>query len=74
MASYNNKSLSRIYTTYHKQNCWAYISGVGWRKVHPGNPEGVTNVHIALTAARANGKKVSIRTNAADTRIDKVYL
>ena len=74
MATYNNKSVSRIFVTYHSQNCWAHLGGVGWKKVQTGNADGTTNVHIALTAGRANGKTVTVITNAADNRIEQVYL
>jgi hypothetical protein len=74
MATHSNKSIVRIFTTNHSQNCWAYLSGVGWRKVQTGNPDGVTNVHIALTAARANSKNVTAVTDSGDTKIQHVYL
>ncbi len=74
MANHANKSISRIFCTFHAQNCWAYLSGVGWRKVQTGNADGATNCHIALTAARANGKTVTAITDAGDTRIEQVYL
>lgn len=74
MASHGNKSIARIFTTYHSQNNWAYLSGVGWKKVRPGNADGCTNVHTALVAARANGKLVTAVTDAADSQIEQVYL
>ncbi len=74
MATHSNKSVSRIFTTYHAQNCWAYLGGVGWRKVRTGNSDGVTNVHVALTAGRANDKKVTVKTNSGDNKIEQVYL
>jgi len=73
MASYN-KAVDRIFVTYHSQNCWAYLNSVGWRKVKTGNADGVTNVHIALTAARANGRVVTAIADAGDTNIEQVYL
>jgi hypothetical protein len=74
MATYSNKSVSRIFVTYHSQNCWANLAGVGWKKVKTGNSDGNTNVHVALTAARANGKVVTAITDGADTLIEQVYL
>jgi hypothetical protein len=74
MATHSNKAISRIFVTYHSQNCWAYLTGVGWKKVRTGNTDGCTNVFIALVAARANGKVVTALTDAGDTLIEQVYL
>ena len=74
MATHSNKAVSRVFSTYHSQNNHAYLSGVGWRKVRTGNADGCTNVFIALAAARANGKVVTAITNAADNRIEQVYM
>ena len=74
MATHSNKTVSRIFTTYHSQYNWAHLSGVGWKKVKTGNADGCTNVHVALTAGRANGKVVTVVTDAPDTLIEQVYL
>ncbi|MEL6103891.1 MAG: peptidase M6 [Pseudomonadota bacterium] len=74
MATHSNKTVSRIFTTYHSQNNWAYLSGIGWKKVKTGNADGSTNCHIALTAGRANGKVVTVITDGADSLIEQVYL
>jgi hypothetical protein len=74
MAQHNNKSIGRIFVTYHSENCWAHLGDIGWKKVKTGNPSGVTNVHVALTAGRANGRTVTVITDSADTNIEQVYL
>lgn len=74
MATHSNKSVSRIFTTSNSQNNWAYLASVGWKRVKPGNADGCTNVHVALTAGRANGKVVTVITDAADNLIEQVYL
>ncbi|MGH8871523.1 MAG: hypothetical protein ACRDWS_06080 [Acidimicrobiia bacterium] len=74
MATHNNKTVSRIFTTYHSQNNWAYLSGLGWKKVQTGNADGSTNVHVVLTSARGNGKLVTVVTDSGDTRIEHVYM
>lgn len=74
MATHSNKSVSRIFTTYHSQNCWAYLAGLGWKKVQTGNADGCTNVHTVLTSARGNGKLVTVVTDSGDTRIEHVYM
>lgn len=73
MANYN-VAVNRIFVSHHSQNCWAHIVGVGWRKVDTTSVDGTTNVHVALTAARAHGIVPSITTNAADDRITIVYV
>jgi immune inhibitor A len=74
MATHSNKSITRIFVTFHSQNCHAFLDGVGWRKVKTGNADGCTNVHVALTAARANGRLVTAITDAADALVEQVYL
>lgn len=74
MATHSNVSIARVYTTHHSQNCWAYLSSEGWKKVQTGNADGHTNVHIVLTAGRANGKVVTAVTDSGDSRIERIYL
>lgn len=58
---HNNLSVVRVYTSHHSQNCYAIISGIsGWKKIKTGAADGVTNVHVALSAAQANGRKVDV--------------
>ena len=58
---YNNRTVSRVYTSHHSQNAWAMISGIsGWKKIKTGAADGVTNVHVILCDARANKRNVDI--------------
>ena len=58
---HNNKTVTRTYATSGGQNAWAIISGIsGWKRVKTGAADGVTNVFVALCAARANDRKVSV--------------
>lgn len=60
----NNKTVSRTFTTFESQNCWAIISGIsGWKKVKTGKKDGVSNCFTTLNAARAGGKKVDVFIN-----------
>jgi hypothetical protein len=73
MPTYNT-IIGRIYSTPHSQNCWAYLNAVpAWRKVSPLSPDGVTNVHLALTEARDSGKMVSVYVDDSGA-IANVYL
>lgn len=57
---HHNKTIQRVYVSHHSQNCWAFVQDLGWRKVEPGSPDGVTNMFIALCAARGHGIAVSV--------------
>jgi immune inhibitor A len=74
MANYPNVAIQRIYVSHHSQNCWAFLQGVGWRKVGTLSVDGTTDVHAALVAARAHGINANVTTNAADDRIELVYV
>ena len=69
---HTNKQVLRVFATYHSKNAWGYIEGVGWRKVKPSVPDGVTNVLAALAEGRANGKTVTALVTA--TEIEQLYL
>lgn len=58
---YNNKTVTRTYTSKDSQNCYAIISGMsGWKKIKTGSADGVTNTFVALNAARANNRPVDV--------------
>lgn len=57
---HHNKKVQRVYTSHHSDNCWAFIQGIGWRKIKPGTVDGTTNMFIALSAARATDRPVSV--------------
>lgn len=73
MANYN-AAIQRIFVSHHSQNCWAFLQGVGWRKVGTLSVDGTTNVHVALVTARAHGIVANVTTNAADDQIEIVYV
>jgi len=57
---YSNLAVDMVYATPHSQNAWASFPGLGWRKIQTGSPDGVTNMLLLLTEARANGRQVTI--------------
>lgn len=73
MANYN-VAIQRVFVSHHSQNCWAFLQGVGWRKIGTLSTDGTGNVHVALVAARAHGIVPNVITNAADNRIEIVYV
>ncbi len=56
---YNKRVLS-TFTYYGAQWAWAYIDGVGWRRVNGGAPDGVTNMFLGLCEAQANSRLVPV--------------
>jgi Zn-dependent metalloprotease len=55
-----NKSVLSTFTSPHSMNAWAYIQDIGWRKVQPLTPDGVTNMFVLLVDAQAFNKKVTV--------------
>lgn len=55
-----NKVVRLTFASYHSQNAWAFIDGLGWRKIKPGASDGVTNMFVGLCEAVANNKKVHV--------------
>jgi C1A family cysteine protease len=53
-----NLTLTRAYANTYSKNAWAAFDGLGWRRIHPNAPDGVTNVFGVLAASRANERKV----------------
>jgi len=59
-AWHSNIEVNRTYATIHSKNAWAYFQGLGWRKIQPVSPDGVTNMLALFAEAVANGKRVTI--------------
>jgi astacin len=57
---HSNKTVAQTYATHHSKNAWVNIVGLGWRRVHPDAPDGVTNVFAQMVWARAYDRKVSV--------------
>ena len=56
----NSKAVLSTYTSPHSMNAWAYVQDLGWRKVQPLTPDGVTNMFGLLVKAQAYNKKVNV--------------
>jgi C1A family cysteine protease len=67
-AWHSNLSVALIYTTPHSKNAWAYLEGLGWRKIEPLSNDGVTNTLALLTNARARDRKVTVYADG-----DQIY-
>ena len=66
-------NINRTYATTAAKNCWALLPGKGWRRVKSGSDSGVTNVHLLLSLARANGKQAHVTLDGSN-KITTVYL
>lgn len=67
-------TIGRVYSTPHESNAWAWLNAQGaWRKIDETATDGHTNVHLALTAARATNATVSVFLDS-DDQIANVYL
>ncbi len=65
----SNVSVVQTYATRDAQNAWAYFQNLGWRRIHPGASDGVTNMLTMFGQAKANGRPVTIYADA-----DYVYI
>ena len=68
---HTNTSVLKTFATPHSMNAWAYIKDLGWRKVAPVSPDGVTNMHMQLCEAQVNSKPVNVY--ADDSTIHQMY-
>ncbi|HEY7036237.1 MAG TPA: C1 family peptidase [Thermomicrobiales bacterium] len=69
---YSNVTVAQTYASRDSQNAWAYIQGLGWRKIYPGAADGVTNMLILFAEASANGRPVTIYADG--TYVYQAYL
>lgn len=66
--------INQIFTSHHAQNAWALLAADGaWHQILPNAPDGVTNVHLVLAVAKANGQQAYVVLDAAQN-ITQVYL
>jgi C1A family cysteine protease len=55
-----NVAVNQVYTSRDAQNAWAHLAGLGWRRIQPGAPDGVTNMLALFAQAVAKNKAVTI--------------
>lgn len=67
-----NMTVTMTYATHHSQNAWVHINTLGWRKIKPESPDGVTNMFIAFCEALANNHKVHVYADG--TFVYSMYL
>lgn len=58
---YNNKSVSRTHSKNGSRMAWAIIDGIsGWKRIRPTSVDGVANIFLILSVARANNRKIDV--------------
>lgn len=59
---HKNKSVIRTGAKNGGQQAWAIVQGVGsgWLRIKPAAPDGVSNIHLILSTALANNRKVDV--------------
>jgi hypothetical protein len=58
--------INQVYSSSHAQNAWAHLVGTNkWHKILTGAADGVTNVFLILSAAKAVDRQVHVVTDGA---------
>ena len=58
--------INQVYSSRDAQNAWAHLAGTNaWHRILPGVADGVTNVHLILTAAKANNRQAYVVRDGA---------
>jgi hypothetical protein len=59
---HNDKQVVRTHAKQGTQQAWAIISGVGsgWLRITPNAADGVGNIHMILSTALANNRRVDV--------------
>ncbi len=66
---YNNRSVVRTHAKDGSRLAWAIISGIsGWKRIRPTVPDGVTNIHLLLSTALANNRRVDVFIQSNEIR------
>lgn len=66
--------INQVYSTHNSQNCWAHLVATGkWHKVVTGATDGVTNVFLLLSAAKANDRQAHVVLDG-NQQIRAVYM
>ncbi len=61
-----NKTIRYIYVAHTSQAVWVYFDGIsGWKRIRTGAADGVTNLCVLLSAAKANSRKVHVRLDGS---------
>lgn len=54
-------NINQVYASRDAQNGWAHLAGTNaWHRILPGSADGVTNVLLVLSAAKANNRQAYV--------------
>lgn len=70
---YYNKKVLATFVNYTTQYAYAYIDGIGWRRIKTGAADGCTNLFLLFCAAKANDRLVHVYIDASNL-ITTAYL
>ncbi len=58
---YNDKAVIRTHSKNGSRMAWAIIEGIsGYKRIRPTSNDGVTNVFLILSTARANNRRADV--------------
>ena len=69
---WNGVRVYDAFASHDRENAWANLEGLGWRKVEPKSPDGVTNMFLCITEAVANNLRID--AYADGTTLEILYL
>jgi hypothetical protein len=62
--------VNQIYTSHGTQNAWAHLNQgttvIGWRQIKTGAADGVSNVHLALSAAKVTDRQAHVTIDGSN--------
>ncbi|HEY8607967.1 MAG TPA: Dot/Icm T4SS effector Zinc-dependent metalloprotease LegP [Noviherbaspirillum sp.] len=64
-----NKRVWNTFASNDAQNAWANIEGLGWRRLRPNAPDGLTSMFSAMCDATANAARVHVFADGSDLSI-----
>lgn len=60
---YSNLGVDMVFASHHGQNGWASLTGLGWRKIQTGTPDGVTDMLAVFALAKAKNRTVTVQAD-----------
>jgi|LGVF01.1.fsa_nt_gb hypothetical protein len=67
-----NKAVIRTHSKNGSLLAYAFIGGIGWKRIRPTSVDGVTNIFMILSVARANNHSVDVYIH--DNHIEQATL
>jgi hypothetical protein len=55
------KKITGLWTNYENVNAWAYVSGLGWRKLANPDDDSTIALFVACAEAKADNRNVDFR-------------